>query len=336
MQNNLKIEPSEELLNNWKIWMAIEVIQQFKNGSLPKQSSQIIDSFISFDKEQEYQTTFESLEKGLKEKTRLLKQKYSSTPNLKDAKRELENFYFDIVSLRLQHVSQKIGTKEVAKLKQTIFKFAQNLSPVNMLKWLQDLSNAFLRKKNQHEKSRINYIERETAAFRAYNNLSETNNVKNSSEVWNALFLGYVSLLKAEKDEILSQMFYSFIQLCQIYIVYTENSISLLNNIEDSLRASCNMEITSIPVFSCYLNKIDVDRQQKLLEVWIGGHCINHWGNAPVSWQQIKQQLFINLTPIAELIFKEFNDSYIKQIIILEDRKDHLLTSSPCYKHEDS
>ena len=99
-----------------------------------------------------------------------------------------------------------------------------------------------------------------------------------------------------------------------MFTEYSESSLTILQSIEKSLSQKASISLVSLPVFE-RMKKLNVLEQQKALEVWIG-HCINYWGNAPVSRLQIENKLLENLAPIADSIFDDFYHSFIEHVIV--------------------
>ena len=62
--------------------------------------------------------------------------------------------------------------------------------------------------------------------------------------------------------------------------------------------------------------EVDMLEQQKLLETFVG-HCLNHWGNAPVAWQQIKGKLIDNLSDSIDNLLEEFMVQFKKETVFI-------------------
>ena len=315
MENKTKVKISQELLENWKIIMAIEVVRLFKDSPSPsgcdldpvKSENPLCSDKLC------YENFFKNPKKILNEQVLLLQQKYSSAREIESFKTNLEIFYFNTLSTQLQIETQQLINEEGSRIKKNIINATQKETPTKILHWLEKSTSYFIGKKNEQERLRIQCKQREDSALTSYLTLSKSHRAKQNLEArWKALKTMYMALLEAEEHGIRSQIYENCIQLCQTYSSYSKSSKELLSNIENSLKEKSKLQITSVPVFS-YLGKIDTNRQKQLLELWIG-HNINHWGNAPVSWQQIEKQLLLNLTPVAESVFQEFSNRFILEI----------------------
>ena len=112
--------------------------------------------------------------------------------------------------------------------------------------------------------------------------------------------------MESEKYGCISFIIVELIQICQSYSIIIKESFKVLEQIKQSLQEKNSLNIAlSIPVFSL-LEKINVDEQEKLLEIWMGGHKLNHWGHSPASWQSIEDKLISNIEPVVWAIFSEF------------------------------
>lgn len=306
----IKVKISKELLEDWKILMAVEVVRLFKEES----SKNVLETASFLKTENAYYKDFFSKQKKiLNEQVLFLQQKYSSAREIEIFKTKLEIFYFNTLSTQLQIEAQQLIEKETDRIKTIILNVTQKSTPTEILHWLKKSVTYFIGKKNEQDRLRIQCKHREDSTLNSYLALSRSHRAKQNIEArWNALKTMYVALLEVEEHEIRSQIYSNCIQLCQTYSSYSKSSKELLNNIESSLKEKAKLQITSIPVFT-YLGKIDTNRQKQLLELWIG-HNINHWGNAPVSWRQIEKQLLINLNPVVESVFEEFSNRFILEI----------------------
>lgn len=320
----LIIKPSEALLENWRIWIALEAIKKFKYGvdnTAPLSIEFVVNElYIDFSK---HQKKFSDLQKILDKQSLVLKQECSSLENLLIAKKGLEKFYISKILSKLELINQDINSAGTFIIKKTVRNKARHSAPIPTLAWLTKLSKIFQEKRKQYAQNRLDYFEQESASIKAFDNLAkiadldqETNLESNLSNAWNAVVWRVKSMLWIEEQKIFEQIFCNLIHLCQIFTEYSESSLAILQNIEKSLSQKASISLISLPVFE-RMKKFNVLEQQKALEVWIG-HCINYWGNAPVSRLQIENKLLENLAPIADSIFDDFYHCFIEHLIVQE------------------
>ena len=311
MKNQIKIRPSQELLENWKVWMAIEIVSQLKKTQSSSLGLEVIDPLFKIDDKSIFGNFEESIT-ILKEKYLNLQKECSDSNQISKLRLELENYYFDKIVYRLQEIAQNIILRESDALKAVIFEIAKQTAPENMLMLLRKTSNYYLEQKNRYERAKIQYERDGVTALHEHESLLGKKITRDMETIKRTLFEIYLCTLKSERSRILSHLFANCIQICQTYAACSEGSLTLLNSIESELQSQCKLKEISVPIFSNL--GLNIERHKELLEIWIGGHPVAYWSNAPVSWQQIKKQLLENLTPDAAEFFKSFNKCYIEHL----------------------
>lgn len=308
-KSQIVLKPSQFLLKTWKICMALEIIRQFQADSNKVSETANVDNIINLFDKSGCKAHFLQLHQVLEQQADALRLEFRTVEDLAIAKQELEELFFGEISVKIQQISQNIQKTEILGFKKILVTQFKQAYPAPVLSWLEQLSQVFRFHKNQHDRMQIYYVEQQTAAFKSYNNLNKKkwniNFEDKISHLWNAIVLGIKSMLFIEEQKIFSRMFFDLAQLCLTYTSYVENSVSLLKEIENSLLEKSNIDLISLPVFTL-LKRLDVKKEQKLLEVWVG-HCLNYWGNAPVSWLQIESKLLNNLTFTAESVLEDFH-----------------------------
>ncbi len=148
---NATIKISEELLEDWKIWMAIEVVKQFKQGTARK----IEDLFDS--EKSDFQNIFRKYKKILIEKNLSLRKQYASVKEIEILNVNLKDFYFNKLLIQLKDEAQRLINQETIRIKNIILSIAQKNFPAIMLDWLNDSVNGLIEKRNRCDRLIIEY-----------------------------------------------------------------------------------------------------------------------------------------------------------------------------------
>lgn len=315
-KTNIKysIKPSKSLLNNWKLWMAAEVVQQFISGeTVHLKLKTIIESIVV-----DQQNIFIVQLNKLKDKIFILS---VETPlqKLENIKYDLEEYFTQTIVREMQQISQDLIVKSTKKLSQLFHRDIKQASPKNLMQLLKDLLKTLWLRKSHFEKNAIDYKNQENSAEKAFLKLTDSFNSQaeydsNKESIWNALSICFTSKLRAEESAIFGQATLSLIQLCQSYYESARLSLLLLERIHASLSQKCALDLISLPVFT-QLKRINIAQQRELIEIYTGHH-INHWGNAPVSWKQIETKLLENLESTAFELCKDFQRCYMECVFI--------------------
>ena len=306
-------QPSQSLVDNWKLWMAIEVVEQLKSSELTSLQLSSIINTLDFSKRDVFVSQFDKLN----QKISFLNLDNISIENVGKVKDSLEKYYFDTIDLEMQKSSQELTIITNNKLRQLLSEDIKKASPQKLMKLLEDLVKILASNKNDFEKSKIGFIKQENAAWNAYYNLigssfSKSEYLDNKESICKALSICFISRLQVSKYSIFSQTILNIIQICQSYYDSCRRSKRMLDRIQASLSKKCSLNLISLPVFTM-LNRIDISEQKKLIEMYTGHH-LNSWGSALVSWQQIEAKLLENLDYIALKLYKDL------QTCFMEDR----------------
>ncbi|MBW4532320.1 MAG: hypothetical protein KME09_00100 [Pleurocapsa minor HA4230-MV1] len=307
-QNKFKV--SDVLIKGWTYWMASEVINLLQNQYLVSINADLVMEALELEKERGFSKLLtEIIDK---------KQELENDITAKDlaiVKNSLDIYYHDTIFFKIQELSQKLQTESTSLLRNLLNVQFAEASPKNLLDFLKQLIKKLISQRGKSETKKIWYVEREKSAWHAFDKLYQYEELEqNNTSMKNAIDIAFEAKLEAEKYEQMSFVIFELIKVCQTYSSHVNQSFILLEHIKNSLKDKNSLNISvSIPVFSL-LNKIDSKEQEKLLEIWLGGHKLNYWGDSPASWQQIEAKLLSNLEPIMLSIFAEFEAAFIEHL----------------------
>lgn len=296
---------SKVLIDNWNYWMASEIITLFQTQKSVNVKAENIIQVLDFDRD----FGFSSLLAELNNKKQELE---NSAPHQHpDIIREsIELYFYDIISFQIKELSQALLLELSSLLKTLIDVQFEQASPENLMIFFAELLQQLACKRGEWEEKKRFYLKREKSAWNSFDRLSELED----NNIWKAVEIAFESKLELEKSNCISFIVVELIMICQSYSNIVKRSFTLLEQIKRSLQDKNTLNITlSIPVFSL-LQKINVDEQEKLLEVWMGGHKLNHWCNAPTTPQAIEQKLIDNIEPIIHSIFSEFEALFMDHL----------------------
>jgi hypothetical protein len=292
---------SKVLIDNWIYWIASEIITLFQSQKPVNIKVDNIIQVLDFDRD----CGFSSLLEELNNKKQELE--HSISPQHSEIREILELYFYDIISVQIRDLSQDLHLEFSDLLKNLIDVQFDQASPKNLIVFLKELIQKLAYKRGELETKKRFYIEREKSAWKSFEKLSE----QSDKNMWKAVKIALESKLESERRSCISFIVAELIQICQSYSISVKRTFTLLEQIKQSLQDKNSLNIiVSIPVFSL-LNTISADEQEKLLEIWIGGLKLNHWGNSPASWQAIEQKLIANIEPVAYSIFSEFEALFV-------------------------
>ena len=308
MQNQSIYQPSQALIDNWKIWIAREVIQQWQTTkTVPKfDPKEILDVDIKI-----FSQTFEDLKLFIQEQKSI-----TNADEIKLAVAEIKA-WVELRQKNLEQVCQQLIFQGREKL---LGLSSKKINPQELLALLAKLTSFWQIQQKDLEEKKNYCIKREYSAWDAYRmlsrklKLSEPESVgfkNNLGGIWNGLSIHFVAKLQVEIYGLYLRVLRNLHQQIQSLSDTAKSSAMFLAQIEQSLKADCIIEITSVPIFA-YLQKVDPNRQRDLLEIWIG-HSLNYWGRTPiVSWQKVKEKLLSNIEPIAWDCCRDFVSVFLE------------------------
>lgn len=309
-------QPSKALLENWSLWMAYEVVEQWLTASQVSFEQPDIINLIPKETGKVY------LEK-LYLKIQQLKNLSDCVKDLENAETEIKQYLYNELIIQIQGTLQASRVKSIESICQLISKNRQQASLETLTAFFRDLCKFLNDRRKDFEEKKIDNLRRENSAWQAYLKLSHqlkvnqfisVDKIDKSTEeaVWRAICMCFESLLNAEYYAAQSQIILSLLHSCQTYCDSVNRSTEILHRIQESLKKKSTLEVISLPVFT-YLKKIDAAHQKRLIEIWIG-HSIDHWGNSPVSWQQIEAKLLKNLEPVALNTCRDFQHCFLEHL----------------------
>lgn len=194
--------PSTVLLNNWKLWIANEVISNWQNTEREElKHEDILNSLkLSNDK-------LMSILDQIKSKIENAIETVTSIEQLKYADNKLEEYFSDISTRELQESNEILRNKNIKDFHKKISDSCTKANPSKTTAFLRDLSKILYERKNSFQKLKDQCLKKENSAFQAYLNLSHKFertiesrlNLKHIKEsMSNALFVYFESKLKAE------------------------------------------------------------------------------------------------------------------------------------------
>ena len=285
--------PSQPLLDTWKLWLASEVVTQLMEKFEVSLNLTSICGDLSFiDVESEI---FSPVVDSLVEKADSLKASASSTVDVYQLEMILEEFYLKVIFPELHKIGQSLKQKSMKHLQSSLSDDLQHCSPKNLIKFLEDLVEILFLQRQDFEEVKNYHRAIEQGAEKAFTHLS--NLPLEFGDMSNALVWQISSRLQVEICQICSQTLFSLIQLCQSYCELSRRSAQMLSKVKVSIQSKTSIEFISLPVFTL-LNKVDSDDQRRRIDLWVG-HCINYWGKAPITWQQLEAKLLQNIEPVA-------------------------------------
>ena len=306
-----------DLLENWQIWMAIEVVEQWLEASPSLKQSDILNSFdLLRIQNDSFNLLFQRLIVEI-EQSKELNNSLEDIDKLRNYL--LKEYYQNNILLELQQTNHNIRKEKIEVLHQLVSTDYQQASPVKLSLFLQDFVTGLVSQRNHLEQEKIKYLKKEISAWQAFFNLCNklNNSVKNSIEylcikecVWNSLLVSFESKLKVDTYTSYSQTLLDLIHSCRSYYDSVNLSAKKLEEIQTSLKQKCTLELISLPIFT-ELKRVNSGEQKKLIEIWVG-HSLNYWGNSPVSWQQIEAELLKNIEPLIIELYKDIHH-YFKE-----------------------
>ena len=309
-----QLQPSKTLLENWKLWLAYEVITQLKNSqAVELDLTSICTDLGTIDSRSD---VFSTVFQKFSQKVNCLKTQIYSLEEINYSSRiELEQFYNKAVFQHLHKVGQDWQMSATQHLQSSLSKDISQASPEKLMTFLEDLIEFLFLQKQYFEEQRIDNVTIEQSASKALNNLHNLSLGRDS--MWNAISIIFESKFQKDVCSICSQINLTLIQLCQSYCQLSRRSLMMLEKIETSIKGKCTIDLVSIPVFTL-LKKIDIVHQRSLIELWMG-HKINYWGDTTVSWQQLESKLLQNVEYSAQELYLDFRACFLKEINISED-----------------
>jgi hypothetical protein len=306
-----KLKVSSVLIESWTYWIASEVITSFQSKKTVSINVENAIQVLELDKDR----GFSKLANELIHKKLELENELTTHEQLDLIKETWEVYYFDVVAPEVVNLSRDTQLQSTNILKNLIDTQFEQASPESLMSFLEQITQKLVSKRGELEVQKGWNSAREKSAWSAFYKLHQhKGSLNDSKSILNAIKIGLESKLEIDKYDCINFVTFELIKVCQSYYGHVEQSFICLEQIKNSLKDKNSLNIVvSLPVFSL-LNKVNIDEQEKLLEVWIGGHKLNYWGNSPASWQQIEGKLLSNLEPVLLSIVAELEAYYIEHL----------------------
>jgi hypothetical protein len=318
-QSNKIKKPLNDLLKNWQIILAKEIVEQWQESSSSMLEENLLNSINLINNQSSQNFTIS--EKKLELKIRKIKEsiKYSEF-NLNNNQELFKNL--EEISQEL-HVSLLVLRSEnIEAMKELVSFDWQEIVAHNLVSYFDTiLANLAIQKADLlHQKN--TYQRNEISAWQAYFILnqklhkvtinSSTYNYLTESK-WRAIFVCFEAKLKVVYYHDFIQRIENLIDQSQTYYQLLIKSSQILDHLQQSLNKKSalsleSLQAMSLPVFM-YLKQVDAEQQKKKIENWIG-HSLNHWGDSTKSWQEIENKLLENLEPTVLNVYQDFHQFF--------------------------
>lgn len=307
-------KPSSELLYNWQVLMAINVVNQWVEEGDIKGSIPNIMEGLDLLKDNSANALINDLNSVIEKEKKI---KMAKSPE--SCRTKIEEYFFNEIVFRLQDIGQDLRVNTLKTFREEIYTDCQQANPKRLLEFIKDLSKKILSQKNRFEVEKNNCLRREAASSKAFFSLASQmddyqSNSKNYSSlvesVWKALEICIEAKFQVELYTIYIQALNNIIIECHSIYDSTTNSLQTLNTIKRSLSCRSKINVLSVPIFT-HLKRIDSYSQRCRLEIWVG-QSINYWGNAAVSWKQIEAKLLENVELPAMSFYRDFQHYFIE------------------------
>lgn len=331
---------SQSLIKNWTLLLSRSVICQWRqkdNLGFEQWSEPTICELIIDNPEGLIASILENPSFNISRELNLLIEriklkKNQKAPNyfsiLTEAKLKIEKWISEYGLPKIYLLSQDLRFSEADKLEKKISSFWQQLSPQSLIEYFKNLLRLIRDSSSEYERKKLECIQKENEAWRAFSQLSsllsartqsdqKNNSLKNQQHLFesacNAIAVGFKYKLEIEAYVLIEQLIVRLIQLCQSYFDMSLLTDRMLEQIQHSIEKQLNFEFTSLPILD-KLEQVDAERYKLELEVYIG-HSLNRWGVSPsLSWRLIEEQLINKIYPLAEVEYIEFTKAMNSEI----------------------
>ena len=140
-RNNIAFQPSETLINNWRIWIAKEVISQLKTKNSVQISFAEISNIIDLNK---INISDHKIWIDFKEQFDLANLKCDTFSKTDSIKYQLDIIYSKTIFNQLESLSSKLQREYCDLLVQNLSKDLEKASPEKLLDFLKNLAKLLL------------------------------------------------------------------------------------------------------------------------------------------------------------------------------------------------
>lgn len=307
-------QPSPKLLENWKLWIAREVVEQWQK---PLTKTKLNPAKAFWLKESE---AFSIFKYKLECKIESEQKTCEEVEDIDFIKSKIDKYFYQELIDGVHQYLEDLKLKNVELIQKLV---TEDCSEEQTRIWF-DLCQVLNLRINKFQKQKNSCLEQGKSASQARRMLIgqlELNEPKSIYDrdyqdalksIWRAIAMELELRLEAEIYGMCSQITFSLYTQCKNHHDFAQRSEALLNSIQKSLKEKCEIEVDSIsiPIFT-YLGKVDAFAQKQKLELWIG-HSIRYWGNSPISWQVIEAKLLENVEEVAVNYFEDFQSNFVE------------------------
>ena len=219
-----------------------------------------------------------------------LRRNACSSVLLEQAKQTIEKWFVEEILQHIASKSQKLRISKVNELNALLSPYWQQASPEPLLDFLNELLKLLLALRQRYEQRRINNLTEIDNAWRAFANLKNLVDERDSlierkelfEGAFRAIALGFECQLKVQVYEAISQILVNLIGTNQFYCDSAIKTNSLLHEVETSLLKEIE------PTLTIFDSKVEI-------EIWIGHH-LNQWGSSlSVSPNVVRERLLAKI-----------------------------------------
>ena len=303
---------SDNLLDNWRLQIAIEVARYLKNQRpVLCDKSEIIEQ-LDFNLVKDFTDPIASLE------TKIAESKKTATAlgfkELEDVKVELTIYFSETIVSQIQQTGGNILSSLISQVQTLLSEDIRQASPQILMYFLTELLQELFEIKNKLKDRQAQAIRNESRGWVAYSNLSNLGNTQNKEEIWNSLSFSFKNKLQSKIFEIYGKIVFDLIQFFQSCHQFSRSSYIVLDSIELSLKAKCSLDFATGSSFSD-LNKINHDQQLQLIESSTEEY-LNYLSKSKFTWEEIELKLLENLEPTAQEILADFKARFLELTIL--------------------
>jgi hypothetical protein len=305
---NNKIEPvstiaSATLLENWKFWMAWEVIEQIIVRNKVSITIEELVNKLALD--ENIEDHFANIHRHVKQYIKDLDLFFNSSEEIKVQIQQLDEHYLKKIYPEIHSLNDKLKFRKIDIFQRSLSHDYSHASPIHIIVFFQEFLETLRDKRRIYENQIKLSIKQRDSAQTALNKLhSNIGKSANLQGIKNALSIIYSCTLNIDMLTSYCQIINCLMVKCKSYHDSAKESLIILKRTAISVKNKCSINLVSFPVFTI-LNKVDIDRQRKLLEIW-SGHHLNYFGNSPITWQQLESKLLRNLDPLVDQLFRDF------------------------------
>ena len=313
-------KPLKNLLDNWQVIIAKEVVKQWQQSSTNSKLEENLLNSLALINDQSAEVV-NSLENKLELKISQIKNTLGYTEFNLNNNDELLNSLKEIID-ELDSSLKSINSKKAEVIQELISFNWKQVTSSNFVTLFQKLIKKLNTKKTDFTNKKNIYQRNEASAWQAYfilNRKLQKVTVNSSrynyytESKWRAIFICFEAKLKITYYQDCIQREQDLIDQLQTYYKLLLKSSQILDHLQESLNKKAtlslqSLKIISLPVFM-YLDKVNADDQKKEIENWIG-HSLNHWGLSNKSWQEIEKKLLENLESKVLTMYQDFRQFF--------------------------